>query len=157
MKDFLRNYQHRWRQTLAALLISALLGFLAYAAIVEHIGYKIASARLQTAVLALSSSTFIRYGEVVSVDTGAGDVTVRTPDLYTTSSEKQDLQFITSADTILIRQELSQSPDGTITGISRSSYGSLSDLVPGTPVRVYGLGVVGGKIQVQAIVYGNPL
>ncbi len=149
--------QYHWRHVCGVVLASALLGFLAYTAIVDHIAYGKSSRRLQNALSALSGDTLIRYGTVVSMNTATGDITIQSRNQLVTGSETEELQVTTTASTILIREELSGGPDGTLTARSISSSGSFSEIVSGTRVRIYGVPVGLRTIKGQAIVYGNPL
>ncbi|MSU73955.1 hypothetical protein EXS56_02330 [Candidatus Kaiserbacteria bacterium] len=149
--------QHNWRHVGGAILASALLGFLAYTAIVDHIAYGKSSRRLQNALSALSADTLIRYGTVVSANTTTGDITIQSRNQLVTGSETEELQVTTTPSTILIREELNGGLDGTFTARSISSPGSLSEIVSGTRVRIYGVPVGLRIIKAQAIVYGNPL
>ncbi|OGG56781.1 hypothetical protein A2680_03965 [Candidatus Kaiserbacteria bacterium RIFCSPHIGHO2_01_FULL_55_37] len=148
--------QQSWKRIVGLVLASALFGFLAYAIIVNYVTYKSTSLRLENAMSALSTNPLILYGTVLSVDTGTGVVTIRIIDAYLTNLETRDLQIVTTTNTIVLREELSVGPGGVIVGVSSLSSESLSDVLPGTHVRIYYVRS-GESLQAQAIVYGNPL
>ena len=106
---------------------------------------------------ALGTNPLTLYGTVLSVNTATGMVTVRTLDAFLTNLATRDLQVVTTVNTIVLREEVSTGQNGVITGISSISPGSLSDVLPGTRVRIYYARKDERTLRAQVIVYGNPL
>ena len=156
MRDMLHN-QLSWKRIVGLVLASTLFGFLTYTTIVNHVAYKGTSLRLKNAMSALGTNPLTLYGTVLSIDTGTGVVTVRILDAYMTNLATRDLQVVTTVNTIVMREELSTGQNGVITGISGISPGSLSDVLPGTRVRIYYARKDERTLRAQVIVYGNPL
>ncbi|MBI5457484.1 hypothetical protein HY971_02040 [Candidatus Kaiserbacteria bacterium] len=148
--------KRQWKMVAGGALLCAVFGFLLYAAIVYYVSYKRVSTHLQSTASALVASGTMRYGTVQLFDDKTGAMTVRLLNPFTTNLTTQDLQVVIMPGTILLHEELSMRPDGTVTGVSSIVPGTSSGLTPGTRVRIYISPFAGGVMRAHAIVYGNP-
>lgn len=141
-----------WKRIVVLAAASALFGFLAYVALINHFAYESTLTRLNNEPFAI-----VRYGTVISTDPKDSTVTIQTPNPFTADSETQTLAIAVTADTIVAQQSLVQGTDGSYGALSTQTSATFADILPGTHIRVHMFGSIGQMASAQEIVLGDPL
>lgn len=135
----------------------AIFGFALYAG--AHLYYE--SARTARYVIDLqsklaSSARLFTYGTVSTIDYGSRTMTLKVSNRYDASGQPTLLRVAFSPDTLFVRQDLVQAPDGAYEALAMEPGKTMTDLVPGTRIAVL-LYSDREETRALAVYFGNPL